>query len=239
MSLLTRVIVAHTCAFLILIGLTVTTRSTLGLGEVYPHKAAALFLVLTLVCLALVARHHPFARYGAGNLVTLMRAALLSAVAALIAEPIVRRVAMYAAITSFVIVILDGVDGWLARRSGTVSAFGARFDVETDAALIMTLTILVWQHGKAGVWVLLCGLMRYLFIAAGWPLPWMAGPLEPTRRAKTVAVIQMAALSSALVPVVPASVSVSVTAVALATLTWSFAIDVGRLWRSRPRAVRD
>ena len=40
------------------------------------------------------------------------------------------------------------------------SGYGARFDMETDAAFILVLSILVWQHGKAGAWVLLCGLMR-------------------------------------------------------------------------------
>ena len=34
---------------------------------------------------------------------------------------------------------LDGLDGWAARRQGLVSAFGARFDMEVDALLILAL----------------------------------------------------------------------------------------------------
>ena len=55
---------------------------------------------------------------------------------------------------AIVAVVLDGVDGWVARRTGTASAFGMRFDMETDAALILVLAILAWRYGKAGPWIL-------------------------------------------------------------------------------------
>ncbi len=57
-----------------------------------------------------------------------------------------------------VAVALDGVDGVLARSRNEASAFGARFDMETDALLILVLAALVWQHGKAGAWILAAGL---------------------------------------------------------------------------------
>ena len=65
------------------------------------------------------------------------------------------------------------------------SAFGARFDMETDALLIQVLAILAWQYGKAGPWVLVSGLLRYLFVAAGWVWPWMREPLFPSRPPKS------------------------------------------------------
>ena len=71
--------------------------------------------------------------------------------------------------------LLDAVDGALARRSGLASDFGARFDMETDAAFTLVLCALVLQAGQAGPWVLAAGLMRYAFVAAalgsgpGWP----------------------------------------------------------------------
>ena len=111
------------------------------------------------------------------------------------------------------------------------SVFGARFDMETDAALICVLSVLVWKHEKAGIWVLMCGLMRYAFVAAGWLFPWLARPLRSTRRGKTVAVLQFVALSVALAPVTPLRISVPVAAATLAALTWSFAVDV--IWLRR------
>jgi hypothetical protein len=43
----------------------------------------------------------------------------------------------------------------------------------------------------------------------------------------------MVTLIVALAPVIPRWLSASSSAVALTILTWSFAIDVGRLWRQR------
>jgi hypothetical protein len=62
-------------------------------------------------------------------------------------------------------------------------------------------------------------------------LPWLARPLQSTRRGKTVAVGQMLGLSVALAPIVPSPLSVSAAALTLTALVWSFAIDVTRLAR--------
>jgi phosphatidylglycerophosphate synthase len=180
-------------------------------------------------------QHHPHATFGAANYVTLIRAVatvVLLWMATRAPEP---RLAWMAGWTAGGVAALDGVDGWLARRSGMSTTFGARFDMETDAALLLVLSILVLRFGKAPPWVLLIGLMRYLFVAAGWLLPWLNGPLTPTRRGKTVAVVQMVTLASILV--MPRPVTEPAAAAALALLVWSFAIDIGRLWRARPRTI--
>jgi phosphatidylglycerophosphate synthase len=130
---------------------------------------------------------------------------------------------------------LDGLDGWLARRTSTESAFGARFDMESDAALLMVLSVLAWRADQAGVWVLGIGLMRYAFVAAAWAWPWMNGELPPSMRRKVICVVQGVALLIALAPFTPAVLGAGVLAVALATLTWSFAIDTGWLARHRPK----
>ncbi len=90
------------------------------------------------------------------------------------------------------------MDGW-RDDAAQQSAFGARFDMETDAALILILSVLVWQHDKAGAWVIACGLMRYAFVAAGWVMPWMAGPLRSTLRGKSVAIGQLVGLGDSAV----------------------------------------
>jgi phosphatidylglycerophosphate synthase len=112
------------------------------------------------------------------------------------------------------------------------SAFGARFDMEVDALLIQVLAILVWRHGKAGVWVLLSGLLRYGFVVAGWIWSWMAAPLPPRRRAKIICVAQILALIVALLPWVAPETSGWIAATALAVLSYSFFVDTRWLWRS-------
>ena len=134
---------------------------------------------------------------------------------------------------AIVAVVLDGVDGWIARRTGSSSAFGERFDMETDAALILALAILAWRYGKAGPWILGAGLLRYLFVASGWLWPWMARPLAPTLRGRLICVVQIAALIIALAPIIVPPASTAVAALGLIALSYSFLVDTLRLARSR------
>jgi hypothetical protein len=75
--------------------------------------------------------------------------------------------------------------------------------------------------------------MRYAFIAAGWGLPWMRGSLPPSVRRQAVCVVQIVALIVALAPIVTPPLSTAISAVGLAILTWSFALDVAWLARRR------
>ena len=66
------------------------------------------------------------------------------------------------------------VDGRVARRTGTVSALGARFDMEVDAFLILVLSVYVAPTvGLVGARA--SALARYALVAAGWVLPWLRG----------------------------------------------------------------
>ena len=228
----TRLLLSAAGGALVLAGVAVLARPWLGTGPLFPWKAVALLGVVMAIAVRFVDAH-PFATLGPANQVTLVRALLVALTAAAIGEGHTPNIAWGAVGAATVAGLLDGVDGWLARRSGMASTFGARFDVETDAALILALSVLVWRYDKAGAWVLASGLMRYAFVAAAWPLPWMGGPLTPTLRGRIVAVAQIIGLSVALAPVIPKSVSVPIAAVTLVALTWSFAVDVRRLWLAR------
>lgn len=199
-------------------------------GIWHPLIATGVFVGLIVGVAAVAGHDHPFARFGPANVLTTFRAGLVGLTAGLVVHPS-EEVAWAAVALAALMVALDGLDGRLARATGMASPYGARFDMETDAAFILVLSILVWQHGKAGAWVMLCGLMRYAFVAAGRVLPWLAAPLSATCRGRVVAVAQPIGLAAALAPVVPVPASAGVAAVTLAALTWSFAIDVARLAR--------
>jgi phosphatidylglycerophosphate synthase len=66
---------------------------------------------------------------------------------------------------------LDGVDGWLARRSGASSAFGAHFDMVVDALLVLTTSAELYLSGRYGAWILLAGVLRHAYVlcVALWP----------------------------------------------------------------------
>ena len=212
-------------------GIALLAGTRIETGATYPLKAVAVFALMIVSVTVVAGEQHPYARFGPANYVTMIRAMLVALVAALIGHPATPEMLWCVIGLTALMAALDGLDGWLARRSRMASEFGARFDMETDAGLILALSILVWQHEKTGAWVLLCGLMRYGFVAAGWLLSWLAQPLPSTRRGKTVAVGQLLGLSVALAPIVPPPLSAIAAALALTALAWSFAIDIK--WLSR------
>jgi phosphatidylglycerophosphate synthase len=196
-------------------------------------RAAIVFAAVMSIALRYVRRDHPFPTFGPANVVTAVRAALASLMFGLIGEPAGPAVAWTAALLGVAATVLDGVDGLFARRTGMSSAFGARFDMEVDAIIVLALSILVWAFDKAGVWAIASGLMRYAFIGAGWLWPWLAAPLAPTYRAKAICVVQIVALLVAILPFVPRVISSATVAGALALLVYSFLADGVRLWRTR------
>jgi uncharacterized membrane protein YbhN (UPF0104 family)/phosphatidylglycerophosphate synthase len=70
------------------------------------------------------------------------------------------------ALTALVVVLLDVGNGWVGRRRGLASEFGARYDMAVDSLLVLTLAVLLFSRGGAGPWVLTAGLWRYLYVLA-------------------------------------------------------------------------
>lgn len=185
-----------------------------------------------------MAQAYPHGAVGACNLVTLARAGIVSLLAVPVTMPGAPLAQMPATAWTVVLMVgaglaLDGVDGWLARRSGLASAFGARFDMEVDAALAALLSVLAAQGGAAGTWVLALGFLRYGFVAAAWGWPWLTRDLPPRPGRKTACVIQIAVLTALLAPPVVPPLSGFLAGGALAVLALSFAVDVLWLWRRR------
>ena len=157
--------------------------------------------------------------------VTLTRMLLIAGVTGLVADSFSRPVSITALVTlSAVALALDAVDGQVARRTGTATPLGARIDGETDAFLILVLSIAVSQD--YGGWVLVIGAARYVFLLAGWLIPWLPAPLPPRYWRKVVAAIQGIVLTVAASGVTSRLVGMIAVAVALLLLAESFGRDV-------------
>ena len=207
-----------------------------ALSDLYAVKSAACFAAIMLIAIAKARAHHPFRRFGPANQVTAIRALLVALVAGCIGEVPGAGVATVAVAAAAMATALDGADGWLARRTGMTSAYGARFDMEVDALLIQVLAVLAWQWQKAGAWILLAGLMRYLFVIAGRFWAWMRRPLRPTFRGKAICIVQVVSLIVAVMPDVQPPASGVVAAVGLSALGYSFFVDSCWLWTAREQA---
>ncbi|WP_339975830.1 CDP-alcohol phosphatidyltransferase family protein [Gymnodinialimonas mytili] len=181
--------------------------ATFGLGTSFPHRLIGLCNVITLTRLGLTG--------------ILFAALFTSAIGAWTIFAI--------AALAFA---LDGADGWFARRSGLTSEFGARFDMEVDSVLALTLSILAFQSG-AGAYVLILGVPRYAFGAANLIWPWLGGPLPERFSRKVVCVLQIATLLCALLPWAPQAVVQMMVSLSALALVWSFWVDIQALKRAR------
>ncbi len=159
---------------------------------------------------------------GPADAVTLGRSGLVGCVTALVVDTAGQEIAAMVVIAS-VALALDAVDGQVARRTGTSSPLGARFDMEVDAYLILILSVVVAQ--SLGPWVLTIGAMRYVFVAASRLWPWLNNPLPPSLARKTVAAVQGIVLVAAASTILPLWGAYAVTLGALGLLTWSFGRD--------------
>ncbi|WP_349627050.1 CDP-alcohol phosphatidyltransferase family protein [Leifsonia sp. C5G2] len=170
-------------------------------------------------------------RFGAANAVTAVRSSLVGLIAGLVAASFAGPLSPGFLVAVVVPALaLDAVDGWVARRTHSVSALGARFDMEVDAFLLLVLSIHV--AGSLGPWVLAIGLLRYAFVAAGWMLPWLDRTLPARYWRKVVTAVAGIALALASSSASPGLAALLV-AVALALLLESFGRDVLWLFRRR------
>ncbi len=185
---------------------------------------------------------YPHLHFGMANMITASRAALTAMIGGTVLagdahHPSVTMSLFITALAALSLT-LDGMDGYLARRSRLTSDYGARFDMEVDALLIFLLAVAVFFQQKAGVWVLLIGSMRYAFLFAQMSIPRLRGTLPDSGRRKTICVMQGISLCLALVPFIPHMLQVSLLATALVLLIYSFMIDIRYLWR-KPKQVTE
>lgn len=196
--------------------------------------AGLLYLVVSNALLARGLRARRAAVFGWANAATAVRSTMVGVITGLVAtsftEPI--SVALLVGLAAPALA-LDAVDGWLARRTASASELGARFDLEVDAFLLLVLSVYVGRD--IGWWVVVIGMLRYAFVAAGWVLPWMRATLPPRYWRKVVTAVAGIALVVAASGLLPAWGAVAVVLIALALLLESFGRDV--VWlirRQRP-----
>ncbi|MGO1410673.1 MAG: CDP-alcohol phosphatidyltransferase family protein [Microbacterium sp.] len=207
----------------------------LGVFGGLPVIAAALgvgYLAVSNALLALALGRSGAERFGQANAVTTARSVLVGFVTVVVAASFLQSVPTWLLLALAIPALaLDAVDGWVARRTGSATPLGARYDMEVDAFLLLVLSAFVAQ--TLGAWVLAIGIMRYAFVAAAWVLPWLRAPLPPRHWRKVVTAVQGIALVVAASGLVPAVMSIAAVAVALLLLCESFARDVVWLVRQR------
>ncbi|NUS49802.1 MAG: CDP-alcohol phosphatidyltransferase family protein [Nocardioidaceae bacterium] len=212
--------------------------ATVGLGAFGWVVGLGGGAVLTVsVVLGLAA--HGREALGPADLVTLSRALLGCAVAALVADSFVSAPATAVLVPMAAVALaLDAVDGRVARATRTGSPFGAKLDGEVDAFLIAVLCVYVAP--TFGWWVLTMGAARYAFGAAAWWLPWMRAERLPFRYwRKVVTATAGVVLLVAAADVLPRPVTYAGLWLGLGLLAETFGRDVWWLWRRRDHVHKE
>lgn len=227
---------SHAASLASLVVLLALLTVTTGLGPL--GWAAGLGCGATLVvCVAVGQGHYGVTSLGPADRITLGRAMLACGVAALVVDGMLGVPSAALVPLAAVALALDAVDGPVARRTGTTSPFGGRFDGEVDAFLMLVLS--VHLAPSVGWWVLTIGVVRYVFGAAGWWLPWMRSQLPFRYWRKVVTAVQGIVLVVAASTALRAGIDRALLLAALVLLAESFGRDVLWLWRRRPaRAVQ-
>jgi phosphatidylglycerophosphate synthase len=216
-------------AQLVLLGALLWAVGAGGAGVVV-GIACALF---GWVVLAKALADHGRQLLGPADHVTVTRGTLACVVAALTVDSVVASTPTSPLVLfASVALALDAVDGWVARRTRTTSALGARMDMEVDAFLILLLSIAA--SGVLGWWVLAIGAFRYVLVVAIVVMPWLGGAVPTRYWRKAVAALQGIVLTLAVARVLPDGAAAASVAAALALLAWSFGTQGLELWRARP-----
>ena len=221
-----------TIGALVLIVAAEVIRLNTPYGTAFTLGAMLPYIMAAVIIHRRIRIDHPFQDFGIANTITLARLVLTCLLAGLAAELALTNGHLSEPYPGFflgiaaVSLVLDGLDGLLARRLGTESAFGARFDMEVDAFQILVLAVIAMALSKAGWWVLLSGALRYAFVAAGLFNTALNRPLLPSWRRKCIAVVQNGVLVMLLAPALVPPWSEYAAAGALALLIYSFAADL-------------
>lgn len=164
----------------------------------------------------------PGGSFGAANFTTLIR---LAGVGAMVA--VAGYVSPYViTLLGFLLLVSDGVDGWLARRQDQASTFGEYFDKETDAFLLLTVCLLIASRNLVGPWIVTGGLYRYLFVLAGRSLKGRRLVEGKSNRGRIIYIVTTGLLLLVFLPLPALHLPLAI--IALILLTYSFA---GEFWQ--------
>jgi phosphatidylglycerophosphate synthase len=216
----------------IAVALTVLPAALIATMALPSNAAMVVFLLLYFVVGAVVltcaARAGVLRQFGWANRITWIRTALSVIIAAMLVDAGSAVNGWLVSALAAVALVLDGLDGMIARRHRKTSRFGALFDQEIDAGLILVLCLLLGVSGKIGFWIVALGAMRYALLIAGWCRARLRQPLPPSTFRRVVCAIQVASLLIGLAPPVAPLIAAWIGGAALGILVLSFGRDV--LW---------
>jgi phosphatidylglycerophosphate synthase len=163
---------------------------------------------------------------GAANAVTLARLGLV----VVIGLRLETEAGPLAAGLILAVFLLDGIDGRIARSTGTTSELGARFDMETDALLVLVSALGLYASGRLGAFVLVPGVLRYAYVLALALVPRLRGEAPRSLLGRYAFALMVVSLALSAWPLFPQHALLAL--VASLGIVASFGRSVYWSWRS-------
>jgi len=174
--------------------------------------------------------------FGLANAITLLRGGLYAVVAGFLVVPSTTAVAWVPALCYGAGVVLDRLDGAVARSVGEETGLGQRLDmaVDTFGFVVAPLVAVLW--GQLPVWYLAISAARHVYLAGIYVRRRSGRPIHnrpDSDLGKYLAGVQMVFITVALVPAVPTglvfAVAPAILAPSLAVFLRDFGYVSGRL----------
>jgi len=122
-------------AMLVGVLVALCAKQGLTLSGLYLLKVACALVLVACLLGWKFGRHSGDTRFGLANQVTLARVVCVVLLLGLLGEAREPQMMWSAVVIAAIASASDALDGWLARRMGAASGFGAHFDMEADAEL--------------------------------------------------------------------------------------------------------
>ncbi len=131
--------------------------------------------------------------------------------------------------------LMDKLDGCCAEKWGGSDA-GAVYDMESDQFSVVVLSMLGYLQAGLPFFILFFPLIRYVYVLFSEAVGIPSNDPKPVRgnntRGKTIFLVIAAILFFNLIPSVSMPIKISLTAMALILLIWSFSADFIFLYRN-------
>lgn len=168
-------------------------------------------------------RWTPAGTFGAANRITTLRFCLVG-----LLLWFADRMPLLAFGLAAAVLLFDGVDGWVARRSGTSSDYGGTLDKEVDAFFTLALCLALYGSERFGLWILIPGALRYLFVLF---IHYISPPSRQEAATRCSRALGAAALTGLIASLLPlGGFSVGAGALATALVIGSFARSLRQLY---------
>jgi len=136
-------------------------------------------------------------------------------------------------ILGMIALLLDGLDGFIARKYDHVTKFGEKIDQESDNFLMLVLSISLYLNREIGAYIFLIPLYRYLFIFFMSKYDWLKTELPISQFRKFACAVTTLFMVVAQDVYFDPENTLFLVILSLFIITFSFAKDIIWLYRNK------